>query len=61
MNPFRTPANETPEAREQRMRRLSDSCQKCHDPDNDVHWNIKKWDKIIHKEPDLRAGNAGEP
>jgi hypothetical protein len=61
MNPYRTPEKETPEAREVRMRRLNDSCQKCHDPDNDVHWNIKKWDKIIHKEPNLRAGaNVGE-
>ncbi len=55
MNPLRTPDNETAEAREKRMRMLNDSCQKCHDPDNDVHWNIKKWDKIVHKEPDIRA------
>jgi hypothetical protein len=61
MNPYRTPENENEQAKTERMRRLADSCQKCHDTDNDVHWNIKKWveGKIVHKEPDLRAGNAG--
>jgi hypothetical protein len=59
MNPFREPPNETAEAKQKRMGRLADSCQKCHDTDNDVHWNIKKWDKIVHKEPNIRAGANG--
>ena len=36
-------------------------CQKCHDIDNDVHWNFKrKWPKIIHPlDPGLAPkGNA---
>jgi hypothetical protein len=55
MNPYKTPPNEIPESPEQRRRlnRLGDSCQKCHDIDNDVHWNLDKWIKghIFHKEP----------
>ena len=37
---------------------LTKSCRECHDEDNDVHWDIKKWDKIVHKEPDLRQQPA---
>src|SRR5262249_42071831 len=63
MNPHRTPANETAEARKARMLRFEDSCRKCHDSDNDVHWNIKKWveGKIVHQEPNLRNGGANQP
>ena len=50
MNPYKTAPNETAEAKKQRMNRLDDSCFKCHNTDNDVHWNIKKWveGKIAH-------------
>lgn len=53
MNPFKTPPNETPEQKTVRINRLDQSCQKCHDPDNDVHWKIDKWTTghIEHKEP----------
>jgi hypothetical protein len=51
MNPYKTQPNETPEQSKTRMTRLNDSCQKCHDVDNDVNWNIKKWSKIIHMTP----------
>jgi hypothetical protein len=52
MNPYKTQPNETPEAAQKRLTRLGFSCQKCHDIDNDVHWDIKKWvdGKIIHME-----------
>jgi hypothetical protein len=40
------------------MNALDQSCQKCHDIDNDVNWNIKKWDKIFHKEI---PGTGGMP
>lgn len=51
MNPFKTQPNETSEQKAQRINRLDQSCQKCHDIDNDVHWKIKKWDKIVHPTP----------
>lgn len=51
MNPLRPAEDETPEQKQQRMNRLDQFCQKCHDTDNDVHWDIKKWDKIAHPEP----------
>jgi hypothetical protein len=55
MNPYKTPPNETPAARSQRLNRLDQSCQKCHDNDNDVHWTkvpfLEKWKLIEHNEP----------
>ena len=42
---------ETPAAKERRLLLLDQSCQKCHDTDNDVHWKIDKWHKIVHPEP----------
>lgn len=53
MNPFREPPNETAQQKKVRMDRLGRSCMECHDTDNDVHWDIKKWveGKIAHKEP----------
>jgi hypothetical protein len=50
MNPIKTQPNESPAAKDQRLKRLDDSCYKCHNIDNDVHWNIKKWveGKIAH-------------
>jgi hypothetical protein len=55
MNPFKTQPNETPAQRTARINKLNDSCRKCHDDDNDVHWDIKKWDKIVHNEPKADA------
>jgi hypothetical protein len=35
-----------------RLRRIDDFCQKCHDIENDVHWNFaQKWAKVIHMTP----------
>ena len=50
MNPYKTQPNETEAQKTLRINRLDLSCQKCHDIDNDVHWNIKKWveGKIAH-------------
>lgn len=67
MNPFKaTPAEldpkTDPKERERlkhaRMLNIDLSCQKCHDHDNDVHWNFsKKWPKIVHMSPP-RPGQA---
>jgi hypothetical protein len=60
MNPYRTKPKETEEQKKARMLRIDESCQKCHDTDNDVHWNFDKWvkGKIEHHEPDLRSDEA---
>jgi hypothetical protein len=51
MNPFRVSPNEDPAAKTKRINSLDASCQKCHDTDNDVHWDFgKKWPKIEHHE-----------
>jgi hypothetical protein len=52
MNPLKTKPNETPAERQRRINALNDSCRKCHDEDNDVHWDVSKWEKgkIFHKE-----------
>jgi hypothetical protein len=31
-----------------RIGRIDQACQKCHDPDNDVHWSFDKWKAIAH-------------
>jgi hypothetical protein len=60
MNPYKTPASETNEQKETRMRQLHVFCQKCHDVDNDVQWNVppvkageppRRWHDIIHMTP----------
>jgi hypothetical protein len=53
MNPYKTQPNETEQQKRTRENRLNDSCQKCHDIDNDVHWKLDKWIEghIVHKEP----------
>lgn len=49
MNPWRPKDKETPEARKARMLSMDQFCQKCHDIDNDAHWNLeKKWPLIEH-------------
>jgi hypothetical protein len=52
MNPYRFNPKETAAERQKRMNLLDLSCQKCHDTDNDVHWKIEKWDKIVHRTPE---------
>jgi hypothetical protein len=52
MNPLKTMPNEKPLDKAKRIRRLDESCMKCHDTDNDVHWDLNKnWPKIIHMTP----------
>ena len=62
INPFKATAEEldpkTDPARrkilhDRRMNAIDQSCQKCHDHDNDVHWTFEKWTKkhIIHMMP----------
>jgi hypothetical protein len=49
MNPYKVPADETPEQEKRRLSLIDQSCQKCHDTDNDVHWNFaKKWPLVVH-------------
>jgi hypothetical protein len=60
MNPFKAPPNETEEQKGIRMRQMHVFCQKCHDVDNDVGWNVppvkageppRRWHDIIHMTP----------
>ncbi len=51
MNPYRYDQKETREQARQRKHLIDQSCQKCHDQDNDVHWDFdKKWPVIVHHE-----------
>jgi hypothetical protein len=52
MNPYRYNPEETAEARTRRLDLIDLSCQKCHDPENDVNWKIDKWwdGKIVHSD-----------
>ena len=55
MNPYRHNPNETPAEAKRRENLIDQSCQKCHDQDNDVHWAFnKKWPLIVHHEKKLR-------
>jgi hypothetical protein len=52
MNPYKAKPEETPAQNKVRVQRLNDFCQKCHDQENDVHWNfVKRWPEIEHMEP----------
>lgn len=52
MNPFKAKPEETPEQATKRQFLVDQSCQQCHDQDNDVHWDFKKkWPKIAHPTP----------
>jgi hypothetical protein len=53
INPLKAKAGETPKTREKRLLAIEQTCQKCHDQDNDVHWTFDKWEKkhIIHMTP----------
>jgi cytochrome c554/c'-like protein len=56
MNPFKPQPNETPEQEAKRLLAQDLSCQKCHDVDNDVHWNFKKkWPLVVHRTPNKHA------
>src|SRR5262249_46614586 len=46
MNPWKIQPGEN---EKQHKLRVDQSCQKCHDTDNDVHWDFdKKWPKVAH-------------
>jgi hypothetical protein len=52
INPWKAKPNEDDAAKAARQLRINDFCMKCHDQDNDVHWNFKtKWAKIEHPTP----------
>jgi hypothetical protein len=49
MNPFKEKPGETPAQKSKRLLASDQACQRCHDVDNDVHWNFtEKWPKIAH-------------
>ena len=52
INPFKFDPNEKPADKARRTLQMDTFCQKCHDSDNDVHWDFtKKWPKIEHHAP----------
>jgi hypothetical protein len=52
MNPWKAKPNEDGAVTQKRELVVGDFCQKCHDSDNDVHWDFKaKWPKIAHPTP----------
>jgi hypothetical protein len=56
MNPFRFDPQEKPTARKRRLDLLDQSCQQCHDIDNDVKWERIKWNRIVHSGDEIKAG-----
>lgn len=55
INPWKGAPGETPADKESRLGKIDQSCQKCHDIDNDVTWTNKgferKWPKVAHPSP----------
>jgi hypothetical protein len=52
MNPSKAKSDESETDKKRRIFRLQDFCQKCHDQENDVHWDFdKRWPDIVHPEP----------
>jgi hypothetical protein len=56
LNPWKTQPNETDKQKEQRIFRADQMCQRCHDPENDVTWTNKgferKWPLVKHYDAD---------
>jgi hypothetical protein len=56
INPYRFVGTESASARETRLGRIEAQCAKCHNHENDVHWNWdtflkERWPKIEHQTP----------
>jgi hypothetical protein len=52
LNPWRPSQNETAAQKDERMQRIDNLCQSCHDIDNDVHYKFaKRWPPIVHSTP----------
>lgn len=52
LNPWKPQPNEDEPARQRRVNLADQFCQRCHDIDNDAHWEFKtKWPKIAHPKP----------
>jgi hypothetical protein len=52
LNPWKPKENETEEQKKQRKLLIDQACQKCHDPENDVHWTFdRRWPEIDHPTP----------
>jgi hypothetical protein len=62
INPYRYKEDEKPKEREKRISLIDLSCQKCHDPENDVNWKIDKWwdGKIVHSGDTKKPGRKGK-
>jgi hypothetical protein len=66
MNPWKAPPGEKEAEKVRRVQRIDDACQKCHDPENDVHWTEhglkEKWPQIAHPTPpEEKQQDASEP
>jgi hypothetical protein len=55
LNPWKLPADATPDQKAKMQDQIDQFCQKCHDIDNDVTWIHggfkRKWPKIDHPTP----------
>jgi Cytochrome c554 and c-prime len=52
LNPWKYNPNEDKAAKARRTLQIDQFCQKCHDTDNDVHWDFNKnWPKVEHHTP----------
>jgi hypothetical protein len=52
LNPWKPKEKEKEEEKKQRTLLIDQACQKCHDPENDVHWIFdKRWPDVDHPTP----------
>jgi hypothetical protein len=52
MNPWKAKPNETAAEKSIRELAINKACQRCHDQENDMHWDLDvKWPKIVHHTP----------
>jgi Cytochrome c554 and c-prime len=59
LNPWKALPGAPAAAEKARLLRIDLFCQKCHDVDNDTHWNFdQRWPEIIHMTPRKAAPKA---
>lgn len=62
MNPFKVVEGANQADWTKRLNLIDQACQKCHDIDNDVHWDFKKkWPRIIHPDPTMTTPRGKDP
>jgi hypothetical protein len=58
LNPWKEAKDETPKQKEKRLFKMDLMCQRCHDPENDVHWTNgglqRKWPIVKHYDEDAK-------